>query len=69
MKQLTTYNRAAGYLNRIFDLLNEAYFVQDMMPVIKRALTSHGLSFTLPQLKMVGHTLSQEYFHERNWAQ
>ena len=26
MKQLTTYNRAAGYLNRIFDLLNEAYF-------------------------------------------
>ena len=50
-------------------LLNEAYFVQDMMPVIKRALTSHGLSFTLPQLKMVGHTLSQEYFHERTWAQ
>ena len=26
MKQLTTYNRAAGYLNRIFDLLNEQYF-------------------------------------------
>ena len=26
MKQLTTYNRAAGYLNSIFDLLNEAYF-------------------------------------------
>lgn len=26
MKQLTTYNRAAGYLNRIFDLLNEEYF-------------------------------------------
>lgn len=50
-------------------LLNEAYFVQDMMPVIKRALTSHGLSFTLPQLKMVGYTLSQEYFHERTWVQ
>ena len=50
-------------------LLNEAYFVQDMMPVIKRTLSTHGLPFTLPQLKMVGHTLSQEYFHERNWAQ
>ncbi len=26
MKQLTKYNRVAGYLNRIFDLLNEQYF-------------------------------------------
>lgn len=26
MKELTTYNRVAGYLNRIFDLLNEAFF-------------------------------------------
>ena len=26
MKQLTTYNRAAGYLNKIFDLLNSEYF-------------------------------------------
>ena len=26
MKQLTTYNRAAGYLNKIFDLLNDEYF-------------------------------------------
>ena len=26
MKQLTSYNRAAGYLNKIFDLLNETYF-------------------------------------------
>ena len=23
MKQLTSYNRAAGYLNKIFDLLNQ----------------------------------------------
>ena len=23
MKELTTYNRVAGYLNKIFDLLNE----------------------------------------------
>lgn len=26
MKQLTSYNRAAGYLNKIFDLLNAAFF-------------------------------------------
>lgn len=26
MKQLTTYNRAAAYLNKIFDLLNDRYF-------------------------------------------
>lgn len=26
MKELTTYNRAAGYLNSIFDLLNAKYF-------------------------------------------
>lgn len=26
MKKLTTYNRAAGYLNHIFDLLNAEYF-------------------------------------------
>ena len=26
MKELTSYNRVAGYLNKIFDLLNEEYF-------------------------------------------
>ena len=26
MKELTTYSRAAGYLNRIFDLLNQEFF-------------------------------------------
>ena len=26
MKELTSYNRVAGYLNKIFDLLNAAYF-------------------------------------------
>lgn len=26
MKQMTSYNRAAGYLNKIFDLLNKQYF-------------------------------------------
>ena len=26
MKELTSYNRVAGYLNKLFDLLNEEYF-------------------------------------------
>ena len=26
MKQLTEYNRVSGYLNKIFDRLNETYF-------------------------------------------
>ena len=26
MKELTSYNRAAGYLNKIFDLLNNRFF-------------------------------------------
>ena len=26
MKELSTYNRAAGYLNRIFDLMNHEFF-------------------------------------------
>ena len=35
MKKLTSYNRAAGYLNRIFDLLNEEYFENELTrPVI-----------------------------------
>ncbi len=35
MKELTTYNRAAGYLNQIFDLLNERFFENELSkPVI-----------------------------------
>ena len=30
MKQLTSYNRAAGYLNKIFDLLNAEYFESEL---------------------------------------
>lgn len=30
MKQLTSYNRAAGYLNKIFDLLNEEFFENEL---------------------------------------
>ena len=26
MKQLTSYNRVAGYLNKLFDLLNQEFF-------------------------------------------
>ncbi len=31
MKQLTSYNRVAGYLNKIFDLLNETYFENTLL--------------------------------------
>ena len=35
MKELTTYNRAAGYLNQIFTLLNERFFESELSkPVI-----------------------------------
>lgn len=35
MKELTTYNRAAGYLNTIFDLLNQRFFENKLSrPVI-----------------------------------
>ena len=30
MKQLTTYNRAATYLNKLFDLLNQHYFENEL---------------------------------------
>ena len=30
MKQMTSYNRVAGYLNKIFDLLNEEYFESEL---------------------------------------
>lgn len=52
--------------NRI--LQNEAYFTTDMLPTIKQALTAHHMSFNMPQLRFVGQTLAQEYFHERKWA-
>lgn len=30
MKELTTYNRVAGYLNKVFDLLNAAFFESEL---------------------------------------
>ena len=30
MKELTSYNRVAGYLNKLFDLLNEAFFESEL---------------------------------------
>lgn len=30
MKQLTSYNRVAGYLNKIFDLLNDRFFEDEL---------------------------------------
>ena len=30
MKELTSYNRVAGYLNKIFDLLNSRFFESEL---------------------------------------
>ena len=30
MKQLTSYNRVAGYLNKVFDILNEEFFENEL---------------------------------------
>ena len=30
MKQLTSYNRVAGYLNKLFDLLNQRFFENEL---------------------------------------
>ena len=30
MKQLTSYNRVAGYLNKLFDLLNQHFFENEL---------------------------------------
>lgn len=30
MKQLTSYNRVAGYLNKLFDLLNQRFFESEL---------------------------------------
>lgn len=30
MKQLTSYNRVAGYLNKVFDLLNAEFFESEL---------------------------------------
>ena len=47
MKQMTEYNRASGYLNKIFNLLNEEYFENALSkPVITIMSTpkAYGLS-------------------------
>ena len=31
MKQLTSYNRVAGYLNKLFDLLNQRFFENELL--------------------------------------
>lgn len=44
MKELTSYNRAAGYLNKIFDLLNDAFFESTLSrPTITIQSTPQGL--------------------------
>ena len=36
MKELTSYNRVAGYLNKVFDLLNEEFFESELSRPTKR---------------------------------
>lgn len=49
MKQLTSYIRAIGYLNRLFDLLNERFFDNELIrPTITIQSTPHAYGhFTL----------------------
>ena len=43
MKQLTSYNRVAGYLNKLFDLLNDHYFESSLVrPTITIQSTPHA---------------------------
>ena len=39
MKQLTSYNRVAGYLNKIFDLLNAEYFENEQLSLFSTSDT------------------------------
>lgn len=55
MKKLTSYNRAAGYLNRIFDLLNEEYFENELSrPVITIQSTPQSIRALLPAGRYLG---------------
>ena len=38
MKQLTSYNRVAGYLNKIFDLLNAEYFESSLSSIVSHKI-------------------------------
>lgn len=49
MKEMSTYNRIAGYLNRIFDLLNAEFFEGALSrPTITIQSTPQSLRAFLP---------------------
>ena len=48
MKELTSYNRVAGYLNKIFDLLNSRFFESELSrPTITIQSTPKALGYFL----------------------
>lgn len=49
-------------------LNNEAYFLEDMFPVIIDELKTNGVPYSAPQVKYVGTCISNEYLNERNWV-
>ena len=62
MKELTTYNRVAGYLNKIFDLLNQTYFENTLskkiLQIMKcKATGSIGKATNQTPLESIPHLL------------
>ena len=56
MKQLTSYNRVAGYLNKLFDLLNQRFFENELARPLKPTPTSlsgmiHGFPLSEPPMR------------------
>ena len=50
MKQLTSYNRVAGYLNKVFDLLNAEFFESELSrPTITSSLPPKPTGISLAE--------------------
>ena len=47
---------------------NEPYFMRDMLPLVKQALTENKVHYTASQIRFISSCISDEYFSERNWA-
>ena len=54
MKELTSYNRVAGYLNKVFDLLNEEYFESEFGYVDACLNASEVLMYHLVTMDITG---------------
>ena len=65
MKELTSYNRVAGYLNKMFDLLNAEFFESTLSrPTIAKigipAPSACSLGTTLPEFQPHFHALKPQ---------